>query len=226
MTAGNDEQGPGPLLSASILDLVAEQLAAGSQVPFTVITGSMAPLLLPGDRTLVGKSSGQQLAVGDIVLVGTSPRPLVHRIVGLTTDGAIRLVHTKGDAVARGDTPVGSDSILGVVTGIERGPRRLRLDTRRAQVLGHGMARLSRWHERAAMVRIPPWAASLHAVCARASRSWAGGLGCKGEAQAGGRDPFVERVYHNLRQKHCHQIRRMRPPKSPKLWNVPWQDTI
>ena len=109
MTAVANEQGPKPLLSASILELVTEQLAAGNRVPFTVISGSMAPLLLPGDRAVVSRLSGQQLAVGDIVLVRTLPQPLVHRVVGLTTDGAVGLVHTKGDASARSDPPVNSD---------------------------------------------------------------------------------------------------------------------
>ena len=135
---------------------MTEQLAAGNRVPFTVISGSMAPFLLLGDRVVVSRPAGRQLAVGDIVLVRTLPQPLVHRVIELTTDGAAGLVHTKGDASARRDPPVNSATVLGVVTEIERGARHLHLTTGRARQLGALMATLSVWHERAVIARSVP----------------------------------------------------------------------
>lgn len=73
----------------------------GSEKPLIVLSGSMTPIMLPGDIIIVKTVEQNELEVGDVVAFqppGSRPETLVtHRIVSLE-EGKERLFQTKGDA--------------------------------------------------------------------------------------------------------------------------------
>ena len=84
------------------------------------VTGwSMAPLLWPGDRVLLGEGP---VRVGDVVVIRAPERLVVHRVVALVGgDGdAANWIVTRGDRVRRCDAPVPPSAILGRVIDVER----------------------------------------------------------------------------------------------------------
>ncbi len=85
------------------------------------VTGwSMAPLLRPGDRVLLGEGP---VRVGDVVVIRAPEQLVVHRVVALVGgDGdAANWIVTRGDRVRRCDAPVPPSAILGRAIDVERG---------------------------------------------------------------------------------------------------------
>lgn len=74
-----------------------------------IATGSMEPVLKPGDLIITKKVSIADLSPGDIVLYSAGSRQICHRIISIAADGSII---TKGDANAFSDPPVKSPSLL------------------------------------------------------------------------------------------------------------------
>lgn len=79
----------------------------GSEKPLIVLSGSMTPIMLPGDLIVVKSVYQNELNVGDVVAFqppGSKPNTLVtHRIISLE-EGKERLFQTKGDANNDKDT--------------------------------------------------------------------------------------------------------------------------
>ncbi len=80
-------------------------------VPLTVLTGSMQPLLAPGDLVVVRPVAPEDLAIGDVVTfqpVSDDPTLVTHRITAIAHDdaGAVTAVTTRGDANGRDDDPL------------------------------------------------------------------------------------------------------------------------
>jgi hypothetical protein len=85
----------------------------------------MLPAVWPGDILSVRSHEAAEALPGDIVLFGREGRLVAHRVVQRTfRQGRIRWV-TRGDSVDGNDAPVSSHELLGRVTAIERGARRL-----------------------------------------------------------------------------------------------------
>jgi hypothetical protein len=100
-------------------DLVAQQFAAGRSVTFTVTTESMVPFLQPGDIiTVVPLAAPPRL--GDILVLGGSARPWVHRLVRTRAAAGATLLVTKGDNLARCDAAVAPARVLGRVAVVQR----------------------------------------------------------------------------------------------------------
>ena len=82
----------------------------------SVQTGSMRPLLQPGDAVLVRRIPASELRPGDVVSF-RSPADnritVTHRV--LTVDNVAGVAMTKGDANRSADSPVPSDDVLGRV---------------------------------------------------------------------------------------------------------------
>jgi hypothetical protein len=85
----------------------------------------MLPAVWPGDLLSVRSDNVTEALPGDIVLFAREGRLIAHRVVekNLCPDG-IQWV-TRGDTVGINDAPVSSGELLGRVTAIERGSRRL-----------------------------------------------------------------------------------------------------
>lgn len=72
--------------------------AAWAWIPTTVVSGSMAPQIRPGDVVVAMPVHGRDVTVGQVLLVEDPDRPgalLLHRLVARTPSGALQL---RGDA--------------------------------------------------------------------------------------------------------------------------------
>lgn len=87
----------------------------------------MRPFLMDGDRLEVAPIAVPP-RIGDVVLLKAGPFGVAHRVV--LRVGAKLLI--KGDALPRSDGWVGLEEILGVVVGVRRRGRNVRLFRRAA----------------------------------------------------------------------------------------------
>ncbi|HEX3000612.1 MAG TPA: S24/S26 family peptidase, partial [Armatimonadota bacterium] len=107
-----------------------------------VLGSSMTPLLRTGDQVAL-EHSGEDPAVGDVVVFWTPGGIVVHRVVASTTyDGMPHLV-TKGDALCTCDPPITTAQVLGRVGTIYSGERRLSLLAPQARRWGARIAHYS-----------------------------------------------------------------------------------
>jgi len=106
-------------------ELAAEALRSWGRLRLRATGASMLPAVWPGDVLSVCARSATQALPGDIVLFGRAGRLVAHRVVerSLCQD-RIQWV-TRGDSVEGNDAPVSSHELLGRVTAIERGSRRI-----------------------------------------------------------------------------------------------------
>ncbi len=106
-------------------ELAAEVLRSAGRLRLRATGASMLPAVWPGDVLSVCRRSATQALPGDIVLFGREGRLVAHRVVerSLCQD-RIQWV-TRGDSVEGNDAPVSSHELLGRVSAIERGSRRL-----------------------------------------------------------------------------------------------------
>ena len=95
------------------LDAALRSMAAEGGVELTVRGGSMEPGLAGGARVRVRRS--RRPLPGDVVVVRSGERLLVHRLLGAAPrKGAWRLL-TRGDAAPRPDPWVDAGDVIGVV---------------------------------------------------------------------------------------------------------------
>lgn len=106
-------------------ELAAEVLRSFGRLRLRTTGASMLPAVWPGDVLSVRSHGAMEALPGDIVLFARGGRLVAHRVVERALcDDKIQWV-TRGDSVAGNDAPVSSDELLGRVTAIERGSRRL-----------------------------------------------------------------------------------------------------
>jgi signal peptidase I len=105
--------------------LAAEVLRSSGRLRLRATGASMLPAVWPGDILSVRSHDSAEALPGDIVLFAREGRLVAHRVVerSLCQD-RIQWV-TRGDSVEGNDAPVSSHELLGRVTAIERGSRRL-----------------------------------------------------------------------------------------------------
>jgi signal peptidase I len=106
-------------------ELAAEVLRSFGRLRLPATGASMVPAIWPGDILSVHSADAMEALPGDIVLFGREGRLIAHRVVEKTLchDG-IQWI-TRGDIVGCNDAPISSHELLGRVTSIERGSRRL-----------------------------------------------------------------------------------------------------
>lgn len=117
----------GMILSTALLTLAVGVALATVVVPkllgaapYTVLTGSMRPVMSPGDLAIVRPVATADLRIGDVItyqLAPGEPAVVTHRIVGITaaSDGGRSFI-TQGDAnPTADDSPVISPQIRGKV---------------------------------------------------------------------------------------------------------------
>jgi hypothetical protein len=106
-------------------ELAAEVLRSFGKLRLRTTGASMLPTVWPGDVLSVRRHNFEEALPGDIVLFVREGRFVAHRVVERTLGkNGIQWV-TRGDSVGGNDAPVSSHALLGRVTAIERGSRRL-----------------------------------------------------------------------------------------------------
>ena len=131
---------------AVIADLLRDGLVTGHMPYLTISSGSMSPLLQPGDQVGVQKVSLAQLSPGDIVVVYHQDMLLTHRYYGVQP---ARLGEPAAFFVTRGDRSRGYDPVwreqqlLGRVVVRRRGQHLLWLDYGHGLWLNRRLARLA-----------------------------------------------------------------------------------
>jgi hypothetical protein len=95
----------------------------GAQLPVT--GASMLPALWPGDLLEVHRESAAKIFAGDVVVFRREGRLVAHRVVEKLgwPDGTVLV--TRGDRLEQTDPPVSPEELLGRVTWVRRGHRRL-----------------------------------------------------------------------------------------------------
>jgi signal peptidase len=91
----------------------------GADASYTVVSGSMVPVMQPGDAVIVEAKPAAQIGRGDIITFTRDGQnaPITHRVVGVVeTDDGQRAFVTQGDANEEPDQlPVTGDRIIGQV---------------------------------------------------------------------------------------------------------------
>lgn len=123
---------------------IATQLQEHGRVHLLVRGSSMQPWVRPGDIALIRRSGIDEVRCGDVVLFQREDRLFVHRLV--EKRGTLREAEfvAKGDAHPGPDGVINNELILGRVTCIYRGEKRIDLDSPRQLALGLVVSQLSR----------------------------------------------------------------------------------
>lgn len=113
---------------ANIVSLVRERAALGASLRFRVVSGSMAPLIQPGDEVVVTAVAAKALRPGDLVVAAAPGKPfVVHRLVALRHQGDAAWLVTRGDRSDMPDPPWPAESVIGRAVAVVRSGRTLDL---------------------------------------------------------------------------------------------------
>lgn len=127
------------LSGLGLAELLTAILEKGKEFRFRARGSSMWPFLKSGDLITVSPLTAKRPGLGDVVvfLRPSSGRPVVHRIVG-KKDGSYLI---KGDNTAEYDGLMEEKDILGRITLVERGERRISYSLGPTRFLIAGMSR-------------------------------------------------------------------------------------
>lgn len=117
---------PALAISGNVLDmLLCQVLARGMSFRFRARGYSMSPFIRDGDVVTIAPKTGRPLRPGAIVAAHhpASGKLIVHRIIAAQANGFI----LQGDNAVTPDGWVSSAQVLGSVTRVERGAKRIRL---------------------------------------------------------------------------------------------------
>ena len=106
-------------------ELFLEILNSTGQSKLAVTGASMLPAIWPGDVLEVHRQAASEISLGDVVLFARHGGFAAHRVVEKVTGPERTLLITRGDALRAADPPVSPEELLGRVTAILRGGRRL-----------------------------------------------------------------------------------------------------
>jgi signal peptidase I len=107
-------------------DQIAQALQQAGRVCLSVLGKSMLPSLWPGDRVWIERADPHTLKAGDVVLVQLNSRSYVHRIQEIRDlPGGAHSFVTRGDAMPQADPESLAEQVLGKVTCVIRGQRRV-----------------------------------------------------------------------------------------------------
>ncbi len=93
-----------------------------------VLTGSMAPLIRPGDSVLVTRTNVDKLHSGDIIAFRRGDNIIVHRVLHSRRHEGATCFHEKGDATYFSRSVQGED-IIGKITALKRGGKTVGFNT-------------------------------------------------------------------------------------------------
>jgi len=126
------------VLNASECNLVSRAIRKFGRIRLRVSGTSMVPTMRPGNLVTIEAAGVKEISLGEVVVFVRSGHLVCHRVTEKITPSernssnqffSARLV-TRGDRMRRDDPIVSSSELLGRVTQIERGNRRVRLRTR------------------------------------------------------------------------------------------------
>lgn len=121
---------PMGVLNASQCNLVREAVRKFGRIRLRVTGASMLPAMRPGDLITLESAEVEEISHGEIVVFVRSGRLVCHRVTATAGKAREPLLATRGDRARRDDPLVSGSELLGRVTQIERGNRRVRLRTR------------------------------------------------------------------------------------------------
>ncbi len=123
MLSGIHTNSPGDFDRAGC-SLVEDLLRNARKVRIRVQGSSMIPAIWPGDILEVEPANAASMREGSIAVFSREGRLFAHRVVRA---GATNLT-TRGDSLSRCDAPVTRSELLGRVTTVMRGGRRVLLE--------------------------------------------------------------------------------------------------
>jgi hypothetical protein len=126
--------------------LFLEVLKSFGQAKLAVTGTSMLSSIWPGDILEVRRQNAAEICPGEVVLFEHDGRLLVHRVVEKVGSSECTLLVARGDGLRSPDSPVSPEELLGRVTAIVRGGRRME-------------PRLTRWG------RVASWVLSRSDLC-------------------------------------------------------------
>ena len=148
-----------------VLSVASEVLRTSGRLRFAALGASMVPTIFPGDILIIRRETAGSAQCGNVVLCSRAGRFCAHRLVAKQEqDGRLSLV-TRGDALRENDPPLAESELLGLVTTVIRGRKRIELD-------GHPTAReiLLRWAARRSN-GVVKWMVRWHELRSRLKRS-------------------------------------------------------
>jgi hypothetical protein len=122
---------------------VSSALQDRGRVCLRVQGSSMLPWVRPGDVVFVERAAFDEVRSGDVVLFARDARLFVHRVVEKRGGHLLEIV-TKGDAHRDADPCLPASGLLGHIVWIQRGRKRIHLDSRFRSALASFVSFLSR----------------------------------------------------------------------------------
>ncbi len=124
--------------------LAEEIVLTFGELRLRVFGTSMVPSILPGDFVSIHRAGLNEISPGEIILFRQLDRLFVHRVVDRKVMAAAAgaqgpCLITRGDRLRHNDPPVTSSELLGRVTAIQRGDRKVEMQ---AHVLNSPMVRM------------------------------------------------------------------------------------
>ena len=110
-------------------------LGAEKEMPCRIVSGSMSPFLRINDIVWLRPIAVSELRFGDIVLFDDNGKRIVHRFLKRGKIGNQEILVTKGDAVPHEDLPTSENQLLAKVVRVERGSRKINLESRSGRLL-------------------------------------------------------------------------------------------
>jgi hypothetical protein len=111
--------------TSTIQQLFLEVLQSSGQAKLAVTGTSMMSSIWPGDILEVHRQSAAEISPGEVVLFTRDGGLSAHRVVGKVGGPERTLLITRGDRLSQPDPPVSPEELLGRVTAILRGGRRI-----------------------------------------------------------------------------------------------------
>jgi len=112
------EESPASWIAVSIISIILIWFSVGvfQVFPTVILTGSMEPVLYPGDVALIKKCDSKDVQIGDVVQYWTEQIFIIHRVIEI--DEATGEFRTKGDNNSAPDSkPVTPGQIKGKMVG-------------------------------------------------------------------------------------------------------------
>ncbi len=115
---------PADIAAGVKCELAGEVLRSYGELRFAATGWSMLPAIWPGDTLVVERVGGDQVQVGEVVLVGREGRLCAHRVVSRAEGSGnpcwTAYWITQGDAMPAPDQPVIESELLGRVAYLMR----------------------------------------------------------------------------------------------------------
>jgi len=105
--------------------LALEVLRSLGEARLPVTGASMLPAIWPGDVLEVRRQNVAEISPGQVVLLERQGHLVAHRVIEKVGGPGGTLLVTRGDRMRESDPPVPSEELLGRVTCVLRGRRRI-----------------------------------------------------------------------------------------------------